>query len=130
MYLSQPVKCICLKLQNVFVPNFKMYFSRIGKMYLSQIAPLKDLGENLLKPFSADVSIAPVPSLIQEVPFLFDRELDLEHRQEPSQPVSRGSLLDLESELGPVSSLPLSSSLSWIRTTTRLASDSAQLDLE
>ena len=92
MYLSQIAKCIFLKLQNVFVPNFKMYFSRIGKMYLSQIAPLKDLGENLLKPFSADVSIAPVPSLIQEVPFFFDRELDLEPRQEPSQPVSRGSL--------------------------------------
>ena len=65
-------------------------------MYLSQIAPLKDLGENLLKPFSADVSIAPVPSLIQEVPFFFDLELDLdlEPRQEPSQPVSRGSLLE------------------------------------
>ena len=38
MYLSQIVKCISLKLQNVFVSNCKMYFSQIVKM--SQIVKL------------------------------------------------------------------------------------------
>ena len=38
MYLSQIVKCISLKLHNVFVSNCKMYFSQIVKM--SQIVKL------------------------------------------------------------------------------------------
>ena len=36
MYLFQTLRCICLKLQNVFVSNFKMYLSQTSNVFVSK----------------------------------------------------------------------------------------------
>ena len=41
MYLSQIAKCICLKLQNVFVSNFKMYSSQIAKCIFLELSEVQ-----------------------------------------------------------------------------------------
>ena len=79
LFLLEAVKCqVNQQLGGLTLYGCTALFDLLQGLALTDVAPLKDLGADLLKPFSTDVSIAPVPESIPQEVHLASSELDLE----------------------------------------------------